>query len=515
VRTSPRPGRAALLVAVTLSLTVACTADADGDPQDAGVPAFAGVPCPAEVSTLVVSEVTCGYLTVPESRTEQGRTIRLFVTRVPPPEGASEAEPVFVAGTDLGDVPNISGIAPMAQRTGREVIVLEPRGVGRSEPTLDCREVQEVAPLTLATATDDPSTRQRYLGAVAACYDRLTQAGIDVSAYGIGEMAADAEDLRRALGIESWNVATFGTSSRIALEMLRTAPDHLRGVLLDSPEWPGLDPRTAAARSTDEAFAAVFDACAQDPVCQAAYPVGVDALTAALTRLETAPVVVTVDDQSGDGGVEVRFDAAMLLQALRSALAGDSVGGLYSAEAVPSVVAAVLAGGTEELSTLAAALVGDDAYCNGYHPRCSSDGRGAGAVDLTILCRDIAPFSGPGAPVVGAERAGFAAAFSRSPYLDVCSSWPVDPGPAEVGEQVRSDVPVLVMAGAFDPYVRPGAARAGLRGLSSLTFLVDPAGGHNVMPRTDCMLGVRQAWLDDPTRVVSADCLQTVRPDWP
>ncbi len=502
--------RAGALVGATLLAAVACTTEPLPDaPRDS---AYSSVTCPAEVSSLMVAQATCGYLTVPENRADPGRTIRLFVTRVPPPDAASAAEPILVPGTDLGDVLNIAGIAPMAQRTGREVIILDPRGVGLSEPVLDCPEVRELSALTLSTAVDDPATRNSYLDAVTDCHAQLTADGIDVAAYNLTEMAADAEDLRRALDVPSWNVATFGTSSRITFEMLRGAPEPIRAVLMDSPEWPGLDPREVGAAGTEEALAAVFGACDQDASCRAAFPRGRASLDLALEQLDRNPVSVTPRAGVGTGGV--RFDAAALLHVLRQAMSGDSIGGPYRAEAVPSVIADVLSGRPDAFTSLAEPLVGDDPYCNGYHPRCSPDGRSVSGVDYTVLCHDIAPFSSPaGSPTD--ERTGFGEAFARSPYLDVCTRWPVGQASRQVAEPARSDVPVLAMVGAFDPYVRPASARDGLAGLEHLTLVVDLAGGHNVMPRTDCMLGIRQTWLDDPTKDPATDCLATIKPDWP
>jgi len=507
-----RPRAAAALAGAVALAAAACTDDPAPAAEEAS--AYADAPCPADVSSLVVGDVICGYLDVPENRAEPGRTIRLFVVRVPAPDGNPDAEPIFVAGTDIADVPNIAGIAPMAQRTGREVIILDPRGLGHSEPALDCPEVSALAGLTLETPTDDPTTRTEFLRAVSVCHERLTAAEIDVAAYNVSEMAADAADLRRALGIQTWNVATFGTAARITLEMLRSSPDHVRAVLMDSPEWPGLDPRSVAVTGTEDALEAVLGACAEDARCATAYPVNADSVTQALELLDRNPVTVTSGRPPNDG--TVRFDAAMLLRVLRHALTGDSVGGLYLPEAVPSLLHAVLTGRTEALSELAVPLIGDDPYCEGYQPRCSLDGRTVTAVDYTVLCHDIAPFADPAGPTrLAADRVGYAAAFGDSPYLDLCASWPVGAAATEMGEPVMSDVPVLAMVGAFNPYVRPDQAEDGLGGLRSLTLLIDPAGGHNVMPRTDCMLDLRQAFLDDPTQPVAADCLEAVSAVWP
>ena len=110
----------------------------------------------------------------------------------------------------------------------------------------------------LATATDDPQTRATFVDAVTACHDRLEADGVDVAAYHLSAMAADAEDLRAALSIDEWNVVTYGTAARIAFEMMRQHPDHVRSVLLDSPEVPGTDPRAIAVEATRASLSAVL-----------------------------------------------------------------------------------------------------------------------------------------------------------------------------------------------------------------------------------------------------------------
>ena len=62
--------------------------------------------------------------------------------------------------------------------------------------------------------------------------------GVDLGAYNLREVAADAEDLRIALGIERWNLRGLGSGSRIAFEILRRYGEHVRAVWLDSPEIP-------------------------------------------------------------------------------------------------------------------------------------------------------------------------------------------------------------------------------------------------------------------------------------
>lgn len=497
-------------------VATSCTGVADEQSGARPKVAYTEADCPADVSAVLVADVTCGYLTVPENRQrpELDRTVKLLVTRIQPPEPPTK-EPMFVAGTDLGSSSDYGGIAPLAQRVGREVVILAARGTAYSEPTLECPEVEEVGDPDLASPTDDPDTRTAFLDAVGVCHQRLTDAGVDLSAYNVTEMAADAEDLRQALGIEVWNVITYGTASRIAMEMLRTAPEPIRTVTLDSPELPGADPRMIAVEGTRDAIAAVLDACADDSACGAKYPDVRESFHRALSAVNSNPITLTLADQPPDGRtVSVHVDAAMLVRIVRQMLSES--GGLRHPRAVPRVLDAVLAGRTDELVEITTAFVGDGPYCNGYQTRCVPLLHRALGVVFSTLCHDIAPFASPADPArLAGTEVGFDAAYGRSPYLEVCDSWPVGEAPAEVAELVRSEVPVLAIIGAFGPYVRPDQAREDLGDFPNLSIVVGPTDGHNVVAKTDCMLSIRNAWVDDPTLdPTGADCFTGARVAW-
>ena len=139
----------------------------------------------------------------------------------------------------------------LPDRAGRDVIDLDLRGVGLSDPNLFCDEVEELQQTDPGTSTGDPDSRDALLNPVIACHDRLVADGVDLSAYNLAEMAADAEDLRQALGIASWNIETIGTSSAVAFELLRTAPDGVRSVTMDSLAPAQLDIFTTASPALD------------------------------------------------------------------------------------------------------------------------------------------------------------------------------------------------------------------------------------------------------------------------
>ena len=517
-------GPVALAAALALATLSGCTLDGETSPAGGGVGGVsaAGDPvrldpteCPADIVAEVVSKLTCSYLTVPEDRADPTRTIEVMVGRITPP-GVRHDDPMLVLGTDLASAPNYGGIAPLAERVGREVIIMDTRGVGHSRPELGCTELAALRETALTTATDDAATRVAYLETVGECYDRLTGQDIDLASYNLSEMAADVEDLRVSLGVDEWNLITYGTASRIAFEVIRQDDSHVRSLLLDSPEVPGVDPRQTSLDATSEATRAVLASCAADERCARAFPDVASSLDDAFAALEQEPVNVPM---TGDGTTyDVHVDDALLARLLRAMLSdGGSSGRLLLPESIPALLDLVNERRLDQVDgSLAQAVVGSPSFCLGYQPKCEPQHKMSQGVTYSVLCHDVAPFHDGTQVSREAAGPGVAPAYGSGHYLDVCDAWPVEQGTeATVDQPVSSDVPTLVAVGGFATYSPERVVRAALSGFTDATVVVDPAGGHNVLARTDCMLAARGEFLDELALAArDLDCLADASPDW-
>ncbi len=508
--------------AVALWTLSGCTSDGDQPPAGSGAgsgvavaPELDETDCPDDIANEVVSEVSCSYLKVPEDRSDPARTIDVMVGRITPSEMVHD-DPMLVVGTDLASSPNYGGIAPLAERVGREVIIMDTRGVGRSRPNLDCTELASLRETSLTTATNDPATRIAYLEAVSECYDRLTGQGINLASYNVSEMAADVEDLRVALGVDEWNLITYGTASRVALEVVRQDDDHVRSLLMDSPEVPGVDPRRTSLEGTRAATRAVLASCAATSACVRAFPKVESSLDGAFASLKAAPVIVPM--RSAGTAYDVYFDDAMLARLLRAMLSdGGSTGRLLLPESMPALLDLVRDGRLDQTGrSLAQAVAGSPPFCLGYQPKCLPHHRMSHGVTYSVLCHDVAAFHDGGEVSRETGGPGIAPAYGDSHYLDVCDAWPVESGTANAVDQpVSTDVPTLVTVGRFATYSPEMIVRDALGGFTDATVAVDPAGGHNVLARTDCMLEVRSEFLEE--RALAArdlDCLEDEATDW-
>lgn len=506
----PRLRSIGALVAIALAVSSACTLS--GGAERPFRPTFEEAQCPDDVGAVILTFVSCGYLTVLEDRQDpEGATIRLFVTKIEPPEGPVEPDPMFTIGYDLAAIPSYASIGPLSQRMSRVTYLMDQRGAGHSEPLLECPEVREVSERMLGARLSDHSARADFLDAVGTCRARLTDEGVHLSAYSLEQSAADIEDLRRALGIERWNIISWGSDSRVIFELLRRFPDGVRSVILHGPQLPQVDPVTEAPAEARDAIAEVAAECAEDEQCDRVYPNLEDAFADAVERLDRDPIAIHVEDstaavQAGHP-IRVLVDGSAFLRMTRNLISDADL------DLVPQLPGTIYAALEGDLALVARALSEDLDICAGYLPNCTLGYTFSHGAFYSTLCRDMVPFVDRQA--IRASVAGEPAwveAYDANPYADVCDVWGVEPGDPEVHEPVTSDVPILIFRGQFDAYSDRDLIDRSLRSLSAAQVVHVAHEGHDIKRDVECYRSVRRAWLDDPTARVEPGRLRRVPP---
>jgi pimeloyl-ACP methyl ester carboxylesterase len=329
---------------------------------------------------------------------------------------------------------------------------------------------------------------------VDQCRSRLAASGIDPSDFDLTTMAADVEDLRRALGLESWNLAAYGSWSRLALEVMRQYPDHVRAAYLDSPQFSQLDDPTEVALGTRLVLDALFRACRAQASCQARYPGLRNQWGSAITRLDARPI----EAQTPIGTVLI--DGSSFVRGMVAVLEDDA-----ELPRFPELVAS--ASHRRVDIDIATVLASQGSLCAGYRfdclPHFSAD------VYLSVLCRDQASSADPAVwREVGPQVPGVAHALETNPYLKACSAWNVPRAPATVRAVVAGSVPVLLVSGQFDPFSPPALTPRLARSLKTSFPITVPGLIHNPLEKGGCQTRVRNEWLDHPSTPPSGiDCL--------
>src|SRR5262245_2563640 len=514
---STRHGILMVLLLAVITATVASGAEAS--PQ-AFQPTFGSVPCPTEVTNLTAegSVLSYGFLTVLEDHSNPaGRSIRLFVVQATPETGDTLPDPFFVPGRDLvGRSP--SAIPFGYNPTGRDVITMDRRGAGRSEPSLACPEVRSLTAAGSDLVLGSSQTEPALLNAVKACHDRLVTQGISLGMYNVVEMAADAEDLRVALGIDAWNLLSYGTASAISFEILRRYPDHIRSASFDSPLPPTIDRFTGAVKGTEYALDQIDAACSARPACRRAYPDLRATWTDALERLDRHPSTFTDED------VRIAVDDATAVRYLRNNMA-QGINESRDIAEFPLAISELRTRGWEN-GGLAGNEVGwasTPPLYTGYEVQWGDPGviqtqalagrwlgRPSEGTFYSYMCHDVVPFVDQEALISAADdRPWYLEAYVNNPYREICDRWHVGAAETDPHDPVSSEVPSLVMSGRFDPYSPFPLVRKGTRGLDNLLILRVPARSRNVLS-VDCTIELRNAFVTHPEARPDTDCLSQI-----
>jgi hypothetical protein len=450
--TLPQRLIAAAAVLALAMTTSACTSTS----AHSSTQALRRISCPTDVELQLVLTHACFTLATPvDRRHPSGPHVNLFILRLTPP-GETSRDPMFVLGTDAGDIPGYGAMAALPERVHRVTYIVDARGVGHSTPLQTCPEASKVTALTADETAALASASQR-------CLARLRGAGEDPALFGPGAVAADAVDLRHALHLTSWNLITFGSASLDADALVRRDAGAVRSLVEDSPSPTAT---ATAAQQTAAAYARLTAECRADGRCRRDFRHPANLWRQASARL-SRPTAVT-------GG---KLDNAALSKVVRNMLAGDGPTGPAT---LPAALAVLIRG--RVAASMSGVLSHDIAACVGFRAECQRNV--SLATFLTATCPNL---------------------MTDPVYGRACRAWPV---PAPTGP--AANVPTLILFGALDPYVD---ARSLLATASRTRFVVQvPHQTHNALGFDECPIALRNAWVDQPDTAPTTDCLAGMRP---
>lgn len=447
-------GRRILSAAFFLAFLASCPVPLSASGTELPVPRFESADCPFRIPSD--GSILYGRLVVPENRSvpQGGRTVSIAVLILKSRSGNPRPDPVLYLEGGPGG-PSVAYYedwlsSPILDR--RDLILFDQRGVGHSSPTLDCPEIRSARLEALRPGKDPETARRLMLESARACAARLRKAGVDLDAYNTQESAHDLADLRRVLGIRQWNLYGISYGTRLALSLMRTDPQGVRSAVLDSVVDPSADEFAAAPENARAAFDRFFEAVENDAAARRVFPDLRSQLEDAAERLDRNPRVARIRLPGGKTAT-VRIDGDTLRDAVYSFLYDPA-----SIPYLPFLIRAAASGDVSHLAMFTEDLLYDDL----------SDG-----LYYALQGHDEAPFSR------GSELAPGAYDPLRL-EREMALAFGSGRADAEANAPVSSDIPVLLLAGGFDPITPAEGTRRVARLLSRGTFILCPGLGHAV-----------------------------------
>ncbi len=432
---------------------------------------------PLAPCTLGSIPALCGSLSVPEDpAAPAGRSIDLRVAVVPALAPTPEPDPLFMLAGGPGGAATTN--LPWAANTfrgihaTRDIVLVDQRGTGESNLHL-LDDLPDLAPLT-----DDEveATLADWIDASLEDFEG------DPRTYTTSVAMDDLDAVRQALGYERINLwgASYGATA--AQYYLRQHGDRVRSVVLDGPTLLDVPIFERLPIASQRALDLLFDRCAADEACAAAYPDPSADLERVLSALAKQPITTGVtspvtgqplvlDGMTVSGAIHGALldatSAASIPLVLRMGAAGEW-------DAVASAILAASGGRpvTDDMPLMSAIIRCSEAWAR-WRPDVTADlGRDTYIVELQVR-------------QARAQEIG-------------CAHAPEGVVPPDDAAPVRSDVPVLLIVGEADPQDPPANVADAPAWFPNSRTVVVPGHGHTVSHQ-GCLPRIVDAFVEAGT----------------
>jgi pimeloyl-ACP methyl ester carboxylesterase len=403
-------------------------------------------------------DAKCGTFEVFENRdTRKGRRIKLNILVLPATGQQRESDALFYFAGGPGsaateDAPGMAQVLASV-REHRDLVFVDQRGTGQSNP-LNCELF-------------DPADPQSFLGsffpveAVRKCREQL-EPKADLTLYTTNIAMDDLDDVRAALHYEQIDLYGGSYGTRAALVYLRRHPKHVRAVVLHGVAPTNQFMPLNFPQDTERALQGVLAECEADEACHKAFPeakIDADRVLEALLQSPARPEIQLPDTNTK---VTLTLNRNLAAEAVRYMLYSPGPAGR-----IPLVLHLAAHGNYDPLTQAA------------FWYRKNLVAIGSNGMYLSVTCAEDLPWVKPDE----AKRLGENTFLGRYRFLqqiETCALWPRGTVDSSYAEPVRSNKPVLIITGQWDPVTPPSHGEAAAKALSNSLHIVVPHGGHGL-----------------------------------
>ncbi|HXD83273.1 MAG TPA: alpha/beta fold hydrolase [Rudaea sp.] len=433
----------------------------------------------------------CAPFSVPENRADaSGRKIELRLALIKSDAVTADGDiVVFLAGgpgqAAIDTWPQIApAFAPLLAH--HHVLLLDQRGTGGSN-ALECKGDD---------ADKNDSDRDAGFDAAKArqhtqqCLDQVSKHA-DPRFYTTIDAVADLEAVRQALGAPQFDLVGVSYGTRMAQQYAMRHADGVRSIVLDSVAPNDIALGQDFAENLDAALKLQFAQCEKTPACKSAFG-------------DSYASLMKLRDALRDKPQDYSYRDPVTFETQTKHLNAPSLAGLVRMFAYSPETAALLPLSIKE------GLQGDYTPLAGQTQVLTGDmaDLAENAMQLSVICSEDADLLAP--------RPQDAATLLGNNLVDgikaACEVWPHQTRPADFHTPLKTDKPVLVLEGAFDPVTPPRYGEQVMKGFSNAKLIVAKGQGHNVIGR-GCIPKLVGDFVDklDP-KTLDAKCVDRLGP---
>jgi len=432
----------------------------------------------------------CGKLTVFENRgTKKGRTINLNII-VLPSIGDRRHDPLFDldGGPGAPDTKNAVFYATEGKqyRQGRDIVLVDQRGTGESNP-LNCKP--------LSTSPSRALDEMYPVEYVKRCRQEL-ETKADLGLYTTEIAMDDLDDVRVWLGYQKIDLFGISYGTRAAQVYVRRHPNSAGQVVLLGAISTYHKMPLYHAPNAQRAMDLLLDECLADKECKAAFPNIKLELTNLIERLRQKPETARYVDTKTGSIDEMVIRADEFAEKLRNRL--------YSrgrSQDIPFIVHQAATGNFKPFLDRVRVAAGSLSFL--------SDG-----LYLSVTCAEDVPFINE-AEASKLSKNNVFGEYRVFQQRRACQNWVRGKISPEFLKPVRSDVPLLVLSGTFDPVTPPSWGTEIVRRFKNGRQIVFPALAHEPdgVSNADCLDNIALAFLSGtPADKVDDTCTRNMLP---
>ena len=433
----------------------------------------------------------CAPFEVPENRDDPNSRkiqLKLAVIRSSAQVASKDMLVMLAGGPGQAATESWPGVSTALQplTAHRHVLLLDQRGTGGSNP-LTCKDEGEG---TEGGAEDIDTSAERQKQETERCLKQI-EGKADPRYYTTTIAAQDLEDVRKALGSPAFDLVGVSYGTRMAQQYAMHYPKAVRSLVLDGVVPNELVLGEDFARNLDDALKAQFAQCTANEACRKRFNDPYQTLYQLRDALRANPHKVSFRDPQNYQSVQRTLSEYSLASVVRMFAYSPLTSAL-----LPLSIDAAAHGDVGPLLGQAKLLSGD-----------LSDTMNGG-MQLAVICSEdadlLVPRDEDAHTILGTRMV--------DTLRNTCAVWPKGTRPADFHQPLKTDKPVLLFSGQFDPVTPPRYGEQVAKNLSNARHLVLTGQGHNVINAGCAPQLVRHFIEDLNPKALDASCLERLQP---
>lgn len=439
------------------------------------------------------NKVSCYSIPVLRDVTNKNKGTFQMAVVVAAALGKSSEKPLLYlhGGPGIATISNVPRYLKSAtwnmMRQDRALVFFDYRGTGYSEPDL-CPGTGDSLARLAAKNLSPAELQASKLALFKSCREQHAKEGIDIASFSSYQSAEDAENIRKVLELDQWNVYGVSHGTTVALNLLRNHESSIHSMILDSP-FPPNAPWLDFVRPFAVTFQVLESRMKEDPKTYSGFSSLRKNFIKAVDRLNQTPFQMVIDEK----GNTFPFTGNDFSWSIWTAMLKPRTIPL-----VPLAIQETANGNDSVLKHWIMSFSNADQF-----------GRFSEFQSKAILCYEGRPRNVMDRKEALQAKYPEFAAFNLDFEDELCNTWQPGSAGVENFEAVRSKVPVLILSGEYDPVCPPVFGELTASTLVNSVFVNVPAASHAAIHEDDCTRTIAQNFLENPFKKLDLSCIST------